>query len=150
ILNVTGANSGTGLRSMPVKILLLDEVDKYPHDVDEEGDPIALAEERTSNFARKKILLTSSPTVKGLSTIEREFVATDQRRYFLPCPECGAMDWIRWENIRWEADRSDSARLACVACGALVEERWKTWMMDEANGAEWRPTAECADPLVRG
>ena len=46
---------------------------------------MALAEARTRTFSwRRKVFLVSTPTVKGLSRIEREFEASDQRRYFVP------------------------------------------------------------------
>ena len=90
ILVMTGANSAVGLRSMPVRYLFLDEVDAYPPSADEEGEPVALAEARTRTFSwRRKVFLVSTPTVKGLSRIEREYEACDQRRYFLPCPLAG-------------------------------------------------------------
>lgn len=140
ILFLTGSNSATGVKSMPIRCLFCDEVDEYPGDVDGQGDPIALAEKRTTGptYSRRKVFLVSTPTIKGLSRIEREFLASDQRRYFVPCPECGAFDWIRWENIRWNEGDPKSAALACVACGSLIEERFKTQML--ARG-EWRPTA---------
>ena len=101
-LVLTGANSATGLRSMPARYVFLDEVDAYPGDVDGEGDPIALAEARTATFGhRKKLFLVSTPTIKGLSRIEREYEASDQRRYFVPCPQCGAMQWLQFERLRW-------------------------------------------------
>jgi len=70
-LVIAGANSAAGLRSMPVRYLFLDEIDAYPLDVDGEGDPVSLAERRTATFARKKILKTSTPTIKGFSRIEQ-------------------------------------------------------------------------------
>lgn len=81
VLVLTGANSAAGLRSMPVRFLFLDEVDAYPGDVDGEGDPVALAEARTRTFARRKILIVSTPTIRGISRIEREYDLSDQRRY---------------------------------------------------------------------
>lgn len=146
ILLITGANSAVGLHSMPIRYLFCDEVDGYPRDVDGEGDPIQLAEKRTTTFARRKIYMSSTPTVKDYSRIETEFLAGDQRRYFVPCPHCGEMDWIRWANIRWENDDPSTVRLLCETCGALIEERFKTAML---AGGEWRPTAECADPRRR-
>ena len=139
ILVLSGANSPKALRRMPVRYLFLDEVDGYPGDVGEEGDPVALAEARTTNFPRRKVLLISTPTIKGESRIEREFLLSDQRRYFVPCPHCGHMDWIRWENIRYEDDRPQTAKLACMGCQQLIEERFKGVML--AQG-EWRPTVE--------
>ena len=143
VLMLTGSNSTTGLKSMPIRDLFCDEIDEYPGDVDGQGDPIALAEKRLSGpgYSRRKVFLVSTPTVKGLSRIEREYLESDQRRYFVPCPHCGHFDWIRWENIRWdhEPDRPETAALICVECGALIEERCKREMLPRG---EWRPTAK--------
>ena len=111
ILVMTGANSAVGLRSMPVRYLFLDEVDAYPPSADEEGEPVALAEARTRTFSwRRKVFLVSTPTVKGLSRIEREFEASDQRRFFLPCPLCGAAQWLKFERLKWgEGQAGDGA-----------------------------------------
>jgi phage terminase large subunit GpA-like protein len=88
ILIMTGANSAVGLRSTPARYLFLDEVDAYPASADEEGDPVSLAEARSLTFAhRRKALLVSTPTIRGLSRIEREFEASDQRRYHVACPQ---------------------------------------------------------------
>ena len=93
ILVMTGANSAVGLRSPPARYLFLDEVDAYPASADEEGDPVALAEARTLTFAhRRKIFLVSIPTIQGLSRIEREYLASDQRRFFVPCPRPDRFD----------------------------------------------------------
>jgi phage terminase large subunit GpA-like protein len=145
ILAITGANSAKGLSRMPARYLFLDEVDRYPGNVDEEGDPVSLAEKRTATFPRRKIMMTSTPTVKGVSRIEKEFLASDQRRYFVACPHCGHFDWIRWENIRWEEARPETAKLACVACERLIDERYKALML---AGGEWRPTAKSTGRTV--
>jgi phage terminase large subunit GpA-like protein len=139
LLIITGANSGAGLRSMPIRNLFMDEVDEYPGDVDGQGDPVSLAEKRTTTFARRKVFLVSTPTIRSLSRIEREFLASDQRRYFVPCPLCGHMDWIRWPNIRWEERQPETARLFCEGCSGLIDERFKGQMLERG---EWRPTAE--------
>jgi phage terminase large subunit GpA-like protein len=142
-LVLTGANSAVGLRSMPARWVFLDEVDAYPGDVDGEGDPIALAEARTISFGhRSKVFLASTPTVKGLSRIEREWELSDQQRYHVPCPHCGALQWLRFERLRWEAGRPDTARYVCEHCEDPIAERHKTAMMDERGGAQWLPTAE--------
>ncbi|GAB4227836.1 MAG: phage terminase large subunit family protein [Methyloligellaceae bacterium] len=142
-LILTGANSAVGLRSMPARWVFLDEVDAYPGDVDGEGDPISLAEARTRTFGhRRKIFIVSTPTIKGLSRIEREYEASDRQRYFVPCPHCGGMQWLQFERLRWEKGRPETAAYVCEHCGEAIEERFKTWMMDEANGADWAPTAD--------
>ena len=142
VLAMTGANSAVGLRSMPVRYLFLDEVDGYPGDVDSEGDPVALAEARTRTFSRRKVLVVSTPTIRGLSRIEREYEASDQRRYFVPCPHCGHRQWLRFERLRWEKGRPETAAYHCEGCEQPIAERHKTWMLE--NG-EWRSCAE-GDP----
>lgn len=138
VLVMTGANSAVGLRSMPVRYLFLDEVDGYPGDVDGEGDPVALAEARTRTFARRKIFIVSTPTIKGLSRIEREYEASDQRRYFVPCPYCHHRQWLKFERLRWDKGKPETARYYCEACEEPIAEHHKTSMLE--NG-EWRSTA---------
>ena len=148
ILVMTGANSAVGLRSMPARYLFLDEVDAYPPSADEEGEPVALAEARTRTFSwRRKLLLGSTPTIKGLSRIEREYEASDQRRYFVPCPHCGEKQHLIFERLRWEKDKPETAAYVCEHCEQPIAEHHKTAML---VAGEWRPTATSADPLTIG
>lgn len=136
VLVMTGANSAVGLRSMPARYLFMDEIDGYPPDIDGEGDPILLAERRTATFSkRKKIFLVSTPTIKGLSNIEREFGMTDQRYYVVPCPYCNKFQRLVWENIR---STEEAVMYECEHCHTLIAEHYKTQML--ANGF-WQPSA---------
>jgi phage terminase large subunit GpA-like protein len=133
---------------MPARYLFLDEVDAYEGDVDGEGDPISLAEARTRTFGhRRKVFMTSTPTIKGLSRIEREYEASDRRRYFLPCPHCNEKQWLKFERLRWEKGKPETAAYHCESCEEPIPEHHKTWMLE--NG-EWRPTAESTDPHLIG
>lgn len=144
VLVMTGANSAVGLRSMPARYLFMDEIDGYPQDIDGEGDPILLAERRTATFSkRKKIFLVSTPTIKGLSNIEREFENSDKRYYFVPCPYCGGFQKLEWAQIRAE---DGNVQYECVHCGKLIGEHYKTQML--ANG-HWQATAP-SDGLTAG
>jgi phage terminase large subunit GpA-like protein len=148
ILVLTGANSATGLRSMPARYVFLDEVDAYPASADEEGDPVSLAEARTTTFAhRRKVFMVSTPTIRGLSRIEREFEASDQRRYFVPCPHCGHMQWLQFERLRWAKGKPETAAYACSSCERPIAEHHKTDMLGRG---EWRATATSADPNAIG
>jgi phage terminase large subunit GpA-like protein len=138
IMLLTGANSATGLRSAPCRYLFADEVDAFPSDVDGEGDPVALAERRTTTFARRKILLTSTPTVKDFSRIETEYLRSDQRRFYVPCPSCGGMQWLQWPRLKWDAKRSDDVQYQCEHCGERFKENHKPAML---AAGEWRATA---------
>lgn len=138
VLVMTGANSAVGLRSMPVRYLFLDEVDGYPLDVDGEGDAISLAEARTRTFARRKIFIVSTPTIAGVSAIEREYEASDQRRYFVPCPHCGHRQWLRFEQLRWDKHHPETASYVCETCDTAIAEHHKTAML---AAGEWRALA---------
>ena len=137
VLVLTGANSAVGLRSMPVRYLFLDEVDGYPVDVEGEGDAIALAEARTRTFARRKIFIVSTPTIAGASSIEREYLRSDQRRYFMPCPHCRHRQWLRFEQLRWEKGKPATAAYFCENCREPIPERYKSEMLTQG---EWVPT----------
>ena len=148
VLIMTGANSAVGLRSMPARYLFLDEVDAYPASADDEGDPVSLAEMRTLTFAhRRKVFLVSTPTIKGTSRIEREYAASDQRRYFVPCPHCGHFQWLQFERLRWDKGKPETAAYHCDACETPIAEHHKAAML---AAGEWRPTARAQDPATIG
>lgn len=134
---MTGANSAVGLRSMPVRFLMLDEVDGYPLDLDGEGSPVDLARARTRTFARRKIYIVSTPTIEGQSVIEAEFKDSDQRRFYVPCPHCEHMQHLQFENLKWEEGEPETALYFCEECGTGIEERFKSTML---NRGEWRAT----------
>lgn len=118
-LVVAGANSGPGLRSIPVRVLLMDEVDAYPDDVDGEGDPCAVAEKRTDTFSRAKRFTCSSPKIKGKSRIERRYQRGTRARYHVPCPHCAHEQWLRWDQMRW--DMEQRRELVCRTCATVSE-----------------------------
>lgn len=138
-LIMTGANSAAGLRSTPARYLFLDEVDGFPPDADGEGDPVDLAVRRTATFrGKRKILMVSTPTLKGASRIEAAYDESDQRRFFVPCPSCGAFQTLEWSRIKWPAGERHKAYAACEANGCVIEERQKPGML---AAGEWRATA---------
>lgn len=124
-LALVGANSPAGLASRPIRILLADEVDRYPESAGKEGDPLKLAVQRTQNFGNRKLLMVSTPTVVGYSKIHNEFLAGDQREFVVRCPECCQYNELKWENVRWESDDKgnvieSSVGLFCPHCGAKI------------------------------
>lgn len=138
VLMLRGANSAVGLRSMPVRNLMLDEVDGYPLDLDGEGSPVGLAEARTRTFSRRKVFKISTPTVAGISVIDAEFETTDKRYFFIPCPACGTYQRLEFTNLKWEPGKTATARYKCPHCEELISERFKGSML--AAGV-WQATA---------
>jgi phage terminase large subunit GpA-like protein len=137
-LVMVGAASGVGLRSTPARYLFLDEVDAYPSDVSGEGDPVALAVQHTVTFrGRRKIVLVSTPTLKGFSRIEAAYEESNKRIFEVCCPDCGAFAPITWAQIQWPEGRRDRAHRVCPDCGAMHEEHQKSALL--ASG-RWRAT----------
>jgi phage terminase large subunit GpA-like protein len=145
LLVMSGANSPASARSMSVRYLFLDEVDEY-RTVCPQGDFVALLEKRCQTYARRKIFFCSTPLLKGFSRIETEFLGSDQRYYNIHCPECGFLQVLKWEGIKFERDKEyklvgDAAYL-CMECGCLIPESKKTgmfadgkWISTNAKGA---------------
>jgi phage terminase large subunit GpA-like protein len=128
---LTGANSGTGLRFMAAKNLMLDEVDAYPASVDNEGSPVDIAEKRTATFSRYKIFKLSTPLVKSTSVIEEEYLDTDQRKFYVPCPFCDHGQTLTWEGLTWKQDKPETAAYLCEQCRQLIPEHKKTQMLSD-------------------
>ncbi len=143
-----GANSAASLASKPLGFAVADEVDKWPADVDNEGPPLGLLEERMSNFSRRKLVIASTCNIKGQSIIEAEYLASDQRKYHVPCPHCGQAqvlmwgaktDWgLKWLKTEGGKARPETAVYICRHCGAAIEEHKKEGML---AGGIWIPDA---------
>lgn len=140
-LYATTAGSAANLAELSARYVYGDEIDRWDVDVDQEGDPIKLAEARGSTFGRNaKFYFSSSPTIKGASRISDLFETSDQRYYYVPCPTCGHMQTLQWERLLYSADFA-TVHYQCAAsdCDVLIEERYKAEML--ANG-EWRAHAK--------
>ena len=136
---LTGSNSAVGLRSTPCRYIFLDEVDAFVTDVEGEGDPCTLAERRSTTFARRKIFLASTPTIKDYSRIETEYLLSDQRRFYVPCPKCGVMDWWKWPQLKMENEDPSTVKYECEHCGERYGESHKTELLSRG---EWIATAK--------
>lgn len=148
IVRLGGANSPASLRSMPVRYLHLDEEDAYPPIAGDEGDPVDLTLARTATFGdRRKILHTSTPKIAGLSRIEAAFEASDRRRFFVPCPDCGTYQHLKFANLKFDGENEHAPAYACEACGVLIPESAKGEMLERGR---WQPTNPEAPSAVRG
>lgn len=127
-LALVGANSPAGLASRPIRVLLCDEIDRYT--TTKEGDPLKLAIQRTTNFHNRKIILVSTPTIKGASYIENWYLKSDQRLYYIRCPKCNFEHVLKWENVRWDKDEAGAAlpltaRQVCPKCQSIIRGAYK-------------------------
>lgn len=141
-ITLIGSNSAAELSSRPIRILLADEIDRFVKDVKKEGDPLNLAIERTKTFWNKKIVITSTPTVKGESRIEKEYENSTKEEYYIPCPKCGTFHKLEWKNIVFEP-----VGHKCESCLEISTEY--EWKRNLINGV-WQSQIETEDFTVRG
>ena len=132
-LVITGANSPSSLASKPIRILLCDEVDRFPESAGSEGDPVDLASKRTTTYWNRVIGLFSTPTVKNLSRIDDEYMTGTQAEWQHKCPNCGEWhllthrqmkpDYIESENKKKEKHIIvKSVVWVCPDCGFSFTE----------------------------
>lgn len=127
-LYLVGANSPRGFRRRTARVIVLEEVDAYPPSAGTEGDQVKLAERRATTYQhRRKVYINSSPTLTGASRIEAEFKLSDQRRYHVPCPDCGHVQHLVWGQVRYKD--LEAPHYCCIGCGVLIPEAQKFRMV---------------------
>jgi phage terminase large subunit GpA-like protein len=135
---LAGANSAPSLVARPIRVLLFDEVDQAPLNLAGQGDPVKLAEVRTTSFPNRKIVLTSTPTLKKHSRIEKAFNDSTKERWSHQCPSCGEWSQFIWPNLDF-----NTLLMKCSYCQSLHTKA--AWLK---NGAKW--VAEQPFHQVRG
>lgn len=139
VLGLVGANSPGGFRRVSRRVVLFDEIDGYPASAGAEGDQIKLGIRRTEYYWNRKIVMGSTPTIDGVSRVQRAFDETDKRRYFVPCPHCDGLQFLKFENLRWPNRQPAKAGYVCEHCGSFIEHAQKYDMLERGD---WKPTAE--------
>jgi phage terminase large subunit GpA-like protein len=155
-ITMVGANSPSSLASRPIRIVLADEIDRYPKSAGEEGDPLDLAIKRTTTFWNRKIVMVSTPTIKHFSRIEMEYEDSSKEEWNVRCPACGKLQPYRWSQIRFE-----DITMECEHCKERFDEiTWKRqegkWIAKEENkkkrgfhlnelASPWKSWAEIID-----
>jgi len=149
-MNLVGAGSSANVRSFPVSVLVLDEIDVIDSGTRRE------CLDRIKGRHDYKILQSSTP-VNERGGIWEEFMQGDRRRYYVPCPNCKAKIVLRlWDdkgdlNIRWDGkaknkDTGDidlgkvqrSAVYICESCGKEIHDHQKAKML---KAGEWVATS---------
>lgn len=145
-LKLAHAQSANSYSMYSVGKMVIDEYDRFPHNVEGEGDPKSLITNRAITFDDRKIFLLSTPTILGESLIESEFLKTDQNHWHVPCPHCNEYQELIFENFIFyykhkkvvntknvkDEDIEDvlsnqifDAQYPCIYCGTLIEEKNK-------------------------
>jgi len=145
-LFIRGSRSRSQLKSIPVSIIILDEVDEMKQ------ENIPLVFERTSGQVFKQVLMISTPTIENYG-INYYFNQSTMEHYFFKCPFCS-----RWTELVWPdclvitaEDLFDSkikeSHLICKECKHLLPHEAKMeWL--SINNAKWVPSY--TDRMSRG
>ncbi len=131
-LIMVGTQSAKDLAETPARYVIGDEVDRWPKDVDGEGDPWGLLEARTTTFYNAKMVAVSTPTVKGDSAIESLFNLGTQEYWSAKCPACGEYHYIQFKDIDFKHETRKiggrkqftvtDIRYMCPVCGCFASE----------------------------
>lgn len=144
-LYIEHAGTPGRLKMTSVRTLLVDELDEFATSLSSGDDPVAMLDGRTSAFpATFKRGYISTPGIRGISRTEQLWEKSDQRRYYVPCPECGHKQPLHWSGLQFTPDGSQ-CWYACRDCGAVIEEHQKTAMI---AAGEW--VAENPAGTIRG
>jgi len=139
LLACAWAGGASSLASRPIRVVLGDELDRWPDTTGRDGDPWAQAKQRTSNFFNRKKIAVSTPTIEGVSAIARLYEDSDQRRYHVACPRCGALQVLTWSGVIYKNAEGvvdlDSCHYRCAHCDGRIEERDRPEMI---AAGEWR------------
>lgn len=133
-LIMCGANSPAGLASRPIRILLADEVDRFPDSAGTEGDPADLAAKRMTTFWNSCMGLFSTPTNEGSSRIDEEYLAGTQEEWQHKCPNCGEYHLLRhidmtvdYKEIKTPSGKKtvivNDVKWRCPHCGFSFSEK---------------------------
>lgn len=159
VLNFVGAGSRTNLSSRPRGFIQMDEIDKYYEELKFDAGTIQLAEERMKSFPFPMVVKASSPSEEH-RMIWPEYLGTDQRRFWVPCPRCEEKLLFKFKvdsekhgecGVRWWHEHPDEAKTdgewdlrkvrhnahyKCQCCGGKIHdfERY-----DMVNAGIWIP-----------
>jgi phage terminase large subunit GpA-like protein len=150
VLYTGSAGIPDDVASVSVQYLLCDEVDRMPIVLEDEGDPVELALRRLTTYeGRSKAFMASTPTVMATSKIWRYLISSTFDRYFVPCPHCNHLQFLKWARLQWITGKPETAMYVCEAedCGAAIDESAKTDML---AAGQWRASFPEREEFVKG
>lgn len=135
-LYIRGSKSKSGLRSIPVGLIVLDEVDV----MDQENIPLAM--ERISGQVEKQVLAISTPTIQRHG-INKMFLDSTMEHFFFKCPHCSRQTELVFPDCmvitaeEVNDPRVDESHLICKECkGILIHEDKPSWL----GTGKWVPS----------
>lgn len=143
-LSFRGTGAANKLASKPICIALCDEIDRFI--ITKEGDPLTLIRKRLQTFRDDaRLFLSGTPTIKGSSPIENEYMNSTQGEWYVPCPECGEYVTFSWDRMKFSEENKEEPTMQCPICETYnTEELWKgdgqkngCWKYKEKDKRMW-------------
>lgn len=152
------------LSSSDYKYVALTDYDRWPDDVDGEGDGFSLASKRTTTFMSSGMTMVESSPGKDIVDLKYHPKSTheappttgilslynrgDRRRFYWQCPHCG--EWLEpsmanmigYRDDTDFVDASKKARLQCPHCQGIIEPSKKR---DLNIGGKWLKEGQTID-----
>jgi len=135
-ISLAGANSPASLASRPMRVVLADEISRYPLSAGTEGDPVKLAQKRATTFFNRKFIEVSTPTISGVCRIEKSYNESDQREFQIACPHCNHFQTLEFSRIKWEGEEQPiNVRYECAECQKTFQDNNKHELL---IGGKWK------------
>jgi phage terminase large subunit GpA-like protein len=141
-IELTGANSSKGLQMRTKRVVIMDEVSEFPFDVDGRGDPVEMAEARTTAYRKirkEKIIKVSTPGLEGACRITAAYEESSRGVFHVHCPDCGHCQPLIFERLRYDAAKPHLAEYPCNGCGVLWREADKAKLLAGGVWVHERP-----------
>ncbi len=131
-LHIKSGTSSGEYRRITIATGWIDEISKFPADVEGEGRPFNLAEKRVEGAVFGKMVTGSTPKTVGSCQIdERVKAAQELFSYHIPCPHCGHEHSLEWHGkadkkeprgLTWRDHDPETVGHLCPGCGVIYTQ----------------------------
>ncbi|EMQ1182337.1 phage terminase large subunit family protein [Klebsiella variicola] len=141
-------NTPKDLRGITCSTVLLDEVSNL--EIGDQGNPIKLAEGRTSTFGEDALTVVASTPLFKNDLINSEFNLSDKRYWFVT-HDCGHEYKFEWEQVQFQFKQLENGRaipdstttkLICPHCHEEISEHKRHQMVDKGRWISTNPNGE--------
>lgn len=144
------AGNPARLKSTSVRTTIVDEFSSFASACRSGDDPDQMLDGRNSAFpATYKRLKVGTPEIRGICRIDALYAKSDQRQWYMPCPDCGHRQPFEWSGLHWTPDAS-ACWYVCRECGVVIEEHQKDAMIDAGGWVAENPGADIRGYAANG
>jgi hypothetical protein len=148
-LYLRGSRSRSQLKSVPVGLIVLDEIDEF------KAENIPLIFERLSGQTSKQSFLLSTPTIP-LVGINAYFEESTQDHFFFVCPHCGRLTELLFPDClivtgeSWTDPKVKGSYIRCKECHVTLDHKTKREWLSLTSSKPARWVSARTDRTIRG